>query len=249
MGETANPKCATLEVPRMKSVLLDATIEWLSLDRDEPRWRTAVALLLSNALVIAGVLLLHWPPGTVMFLYWAENVVVGGFTLLKMLTRALRWDMKIEASERLAIGFHGPFLFFHFGLFTAVHLVFLMPMANEVNGSDALPQAIGAALSSPSTWTWSDFVEGLWPPVLLSVASHGYSYWKHTVQGYSRKRISDLFWEPYPRVAVMHLTVLGGFMLFTKLGWWGVPGPLVLLMVLKTVVDLGSHLAQHTPKR
>ncbi|MDX2012024.1 MAG: DUF6498-containing protein [Myxococcaceae bacterium] len=229
----------------MKSVLLDAAIEFLSLDRDEPRWRTAVALVAANALLIAGVLVLHWPPGTVMFLYWAENVVVGGFTLLKMVTQAVRWDMRIPTSERLSIAFNGPFLFFHFGLFTGVHLVFLMPMANEVNGSDALPRALEAAFTSPSTWTWHDFVEGLWPPFLMSVASHGYSYWKHTVRAYSRKPISELFWEPYPRVAVMHLTVLGGFMLFTKLGWWGVPGPLLVLMVLKTVVDLASHVALH----
>jgi Family of unknown function (DUF6498) len=49
------------------------------------------ALAVASALVIAwGVLALGWPVFFVMALFWFENVVIGGFNVLRMLLSGLR---------------------------------------------------------------------------------------------------------------------------------------------------------------
>ena len=39
----------------------------------------------SAALVAAGIVFLGWPTFTVLAFYWLENVIIGGFTAIRML--------------------------------------------------------------------------------------------------------------------------------------------------------------------
>jgi len=63
------------------------------------------------------VLFLHWDVGAIVVLYWAENLVVGLYTLLKM------W----VTGGTSAIGI---MLFFclHYGGFCAIHGIFVMEL-------------------------------------------------------------------------------------------------------------------------
>ena len=50
------------------------------------RDRIALALLVAvNLIPIAGVLWLDWDLASIIILYWLENLVIGFYTLLKML--------------------------------------------------------------------------------------------------------------------------------------------------------------------
>lgn len=221
----------------MKSFLFGAFIEYLSLDRSGARWRTATALLVSNALVIAGAVFLHWAFGVVMFLYWAENLVIGALQVLRMLFRAARhreWGAFVS---------NAPFFMFHFGMFAVVQGVFMVMLANSTGSADALSGEVLRAMS-PTSAGLSGFLEGLWPPFLLATLSHGYSFWKYVVRGASEKPIFDLMFEPYGRVFVMQVTVVAGGWLVNTFTDRGL-GPLLLMMVAKTVFDFVAHFNQH----
>jgi len=55
----------------------------------------------------------------------------------------------------------------------------------------------------------------------------------------------QLMVQPYGRIVVLHLTILGGAFLATALGETAVV--LALLVVLKVIVDLRAHWRQHAP--
>jgi hypothetical protein len=87
-------------------------------------------------------------------------------------------------------------------------------------------------------------------PVLLAaviglVVSHGASFAFNFIgrREYLRVSPSIQMFEPYPRMVVLHVTIiLGGFVILRL----GQPVLLLALMVVfKTVLDLGLHLRQH----
>src|SRR5256885_4085854 len=85
------------------------------------RWPpSAILHLLANLTPLIGVLLHHWTVFAVVLLYWSENVIVGGFNVLRMLIarpqQGLAWAMK---------AFLIPFFCIHYGMFTFVHGVFV----------------------------------------------------------------------------------------------------------------------------
>lgn len=97
---------------------------------------------------------------------------------------------------------------------------------------------------SPAEWSLGSFLEGLLPPLGLATLSHLYSFWKHTVRGASSKSVQTLMHEPYGRIFVMQFTVVGGFWFINTFTDKGL-GPLVLMMVAKTVFDFSGHFKQH----
>lgn len=221
----------------MKSFLFGAFIEYLSLDRGGARWRTATALLVSNALVIVGALFFHWSFGIVVFLYWAENIIIGVLQVVKMAFRAVR------AREWFSFVFTAPFFTFHFGFFTLIQGFFMMVLAGMTGTGTSIVDEVKLALS-PAEWSLGSFLEGLWPPLGLATLSHLYSFWKHTVRGASSKSVQTLMHEPYGRIFVMQFTVVGGFWFINTFTDKGL-GPLVLMMVAKTVFDFSGHFKQH----
>ena len=85
--------------------------------------RLDAVLAIGSAAVIAyGVLLLGWPVFVVMALFWFENVVIGGLNVLRMLVSGVR----MGAAGVVGALFIGAFFTVHYGLFTAVHGVFVV---------------------------------------------------------------------------------------------------------------------------
>jgi hypothetical protein len=85
---------------------------------------------------------------------------------------------------------------------------------------------------------------GLTLPVAALVASHGFSFFHNYLGGgeYQRVFLPQLMFRPYGRIVVLHLTVLlGGFLVMAL----GAPvAAIVLLVGLKTAIDLGAHLRE-----
>jgi hypothetical protein len=188
-----------------------------------------LALLVANLMPLVGVLALGWKVAPIMIFFWSENLVIGFFNVLKMRraegsvanSGTTLNDRPVQQSDRGAM-----ILFFiaHYGTFTLMHGIFVLIMFG-MNFSGASSE-LGLAL-------------------LFLAASHAVSYKRNFIgRGeFHRLSFTQLFWQPYLRVIVMHVTILLG-------GTWaqakGSPVPaLVVLVAIKTLIDLVAHLVEH----
>ena len=75
--------------------------------------------------------------------------------------------------------------------------------------------------------------------------SHGVSFFVNFIREEEYLNVSpdEQMFQPYGRVIVLHVTILGGGFLA---GYLGTPlASLVLLVILKTAIDLRAHLKEH----
>jgi hypothetical protein len=208
------------------------------------------ALVAANAIPLVGVLFLGWNVWTILTIYWLENGVVGIFNVLKMAHAEGRGAadgvgaMTIEVNGR-PVGPGGaakatliPFFIVHYGIFWLVHgiFIFMLPLFAAF-GANGGPSEGGAGLAS-DPFAVVIVIVGLF-------ISHGVSYRLNYIgRGeYLRTNIAAQMFAPYGRLVVMHITILIGGM---AIAFTGAPAFAVLvLVVLKTALDLGFHLAEH----
>jgi hypothetical protein len=210
---------------------------------DRLHWLTPAAwvLIAANLIPVGGVFVLGWGVFDVLLLYWTENVVIGFFNVLRMLmaqpANAVSWLAKFVLV---------PFFIVHYGMFTAGHGFFLVALFQE--------EAAGWNLQGPSgsiSQTMFEIVNGVisQPGALLVVGSlllsHGYSFVVNYIGNGENTRASlqRLMSQPYARVVVMHLTIIGMGFLVVLTGTRSVG--VVLLVALKIGVDLRAHRAEH----
>jgi hypothetical protein len=203
--------------------------------RPEPAGQTnrvppsAYVLLATNLIPLIGIALHNWTVFQVLLLYWCENVVIGGFNVLRMLTA----QPKSEATWAMKL-FLIPFFCVHYGMFTFVHGMFVLALF----GGNKFGGLSGATLVNAVRGA------GLTVPVAALVASHGFSFFHNYLGGgeYQRVLLPVLMFRPYGRIVVLHLTVLlGGFLVMAL----GAPVVAIVLLVgLKTAIDLGAHLKE-----
>lgn len=191
-------------------------------------------LLAVNALPLVGVLAWGWNLWSILILYWLENGIVGLLNVGKM-ALAQGWGGAGAAKIVLI-----PFFLFHYGLFWLVHGVFVL---------FALPlfANVGAALTSGDPGVaqpganWNAI---LWAGIALTishVASFGLNYVGRR-EYLTATPIGQMF-APYARVFVLHLTIILGALVSVALG--NPIGALVVLVVLKTGIDVALHLREH----
>jgi hypothetical protein len=200
-----------------------------------------VALVVANLVPLAGVLWFGWSVWTILILYWLENGIVGIFNVLKIQkaegvsaapVRATINGRPVDASSRSALS---AFFLMHYGMFWVVHGIFVLTLplfslagtgSTEDLAADVRPGTIILAL------------------IALTI-SHGLSYWFNFIKGgeYLRVSPSGQMSAPYGRLVVLHLTIIVGAM---AIGFTGAPEAAVaILVILKTVLDVGFHLAEH----
>ncbi len=192
-----------------------------------------IALVLANLIPIYGVLALGWEVFPIMLLFWLENVVIGVFNVLKMLLSEPH-----EPAKWLGKLFLVPFFCVHYGMFTLVHGVFVLGFFGKQFKQGA---------SFPSVSDVIGFIGELelgWA-VLALVASHAFSFgYNYLWRGEFRtSSLQKLMQQPYGRVVVLHLAILGGGFLIMALK--SPTAGLVLLVVLKIVLDVRSHWKEH----
>jgi hypothetical protein len=178
---------------------------------------------------LAGVVAFHWTVLSVLLLYWFENVVVGAFNVLKM---ALA-DPKSLAADAIKL-FLIPFFIVHYGMFAFVHGMIIMSFFGHAARFSPSPAAFVTALRDAGVG-WG---------VVAIVLSHGFSfahnYWMSGE--YRNASPQALMTQPYARVVVLHVAILIGGFGAAALGSPAVA--LVVLVVLKTGIDLKAHLAE-----
>ena len=184
------------------------------------------SLIAVNLIPLAGVLFLGWNLNTILLSYWLESAVIGLWNLVKLFCVAVAQP---DPTSRILI----PFFVVHYGGFMVIHFSFLSLILS------------GDLTSMPGSGVDSQlFVQAL-PFVGSLFVSHGVSFFLHFVRtkAYETQKAAVLFFAPYGRIIVMHLTVLaGGFLmvLFGQPAW-----ALILLVLMKTIVDVLSHGKEH----
>lgn len=177
---------------------------------------SVLSLLFANLIPVFGVLFQGWSLFLILLLYWAESAVTGFFNVMRM--------AKVGGPKAVAMV---PFFLMHYGIFMLVHLIFILTFFGVMTGGLAsLEWSAGVALI------------GLF-------VSHGVSYWQNFVQAgeFKRTSVDELMMRPYGRILVMHLTIIfGGWVVFST---GGAQWVILVLMGLKTLVDVGAHLAEH----
>ncbi|HEX5826731.1 MAG TPA: DUF6498-containing protein [Candidatus Limnocylindrales bacterium] len=209
----------------------------------------AIALLVAaNAIPLLGVLFWGWDLATIVALYWLENGVIGAFALAKMATaqaedpnpgsvtvngRAVPVaQLRNPVTARVVLM---PFFVVHYGMFWLVHglfaVVFMPVMWSDMAGGEEVQFASLGAI--------------LWAIPIL-VISHGASFLFNWWWGGERltSTPSREMFAPYGRVIILHVTIVFGAFIVAFLG--EPIGALLLLVGLKTVADLASHLAERS---
>jgi len=206
------------------------------------RYQSAPVLILANLIPLFGVIIWHWDAFSVVFLFWMENVVIGFFNVLKMLvTGAIGGDRGSPAMSMLRFAgslFMACFFTFHYGMFTAVHGMFVVTLlGGGMNGSGGFLTVLSGTLTHA-------FAGGLGLAILALFASHAFSFLFNFLwnREYSRVQLDELMSAPYGRIVVLHIAILFGGFVSMALG--SPMGVLIILVVLKTALDLKFHLKE-----
>jgi hypothetical protein len=212
-----------------------------------PRNVSSLVLVAANLLPIAGVVWWGWDAFVLLMLYWLETAIIGFWTIVRLVATPTSVDVngkpldEMNLVGRMALG---AFVTVHAGIFMTVHFVFLWVLF-----SGAWSERIDGV---------GDFVRemivgtDLWLPLAFLFVVRGV-----LVMGPAlRRRLGIVAGAPpappddenpiiglYIRIVVMQFTIILG-------AWFAIlagdsVGPLILLIALKTAVDLFSDRIAH----
>ncbi len=229
---------------------------------------TSAALLVAfNLVPLAGVLFWGWNVATLLVLYWVENGIVGLLNVPKMLLA--RGDGMPGASVRsgtapapMPLSGDGPagrvglVLFFlaHYGIFWLVHGIFVLTLTSFAAHAvepwfpgpafppDVLPGSVD--VSGGPAATGPDLSAVAWGALALAI-SHTASFVVNFVGRREYLTVSPMrqMGAPYGRVVILHLSILLGGFISLALG--SPIGAVIVLVLLKTAVDLALHVREH----
>ena len=207
-----------------------------------------VALVAMNLIPLVGVFWFGWNAGTIVFLYWLENVIIGVLNVPKILacsTRPKRYayrsthgnDTYVPPPPPTRAGLGGlvylsVFFAFHYGMFCFGHYFFLK------STYQSLPDfgGIFPALFSPVLF-WSLLGLTLSHVISMLVNFYGKGEYK------TRSANAQMF-MPYSRIVLLHIVIiLSGFV---ALAMGEGVATLLLLVLFKIGFDLAAHLVEHS---
>jgi hypothetical protein len=206
---------------------------------------TLAALVIANLVPVFGVLQLDWDVGAIVILYWCENLVIGGFTVIKLF---------MAAGVRAL--FNVLFFMVHYGGFCGVHGVFVLELTGFAgDGPDVMTALQGDTWPGPLVFPQLLFevarsVMAAAPPALIyGVAalflSHGISFALNYIGGreYVGRKTGRIMTAPYGRILVLHIAIIAGGFLVSSLG--SPLGLLLALVALKIGMDIMLHRRSH----
>lgn len=207
--------------------------------------RSAVILVAANVVPLAGVLFLGWSTFEVVFLFWVENVIIGFYNVLKMLTFGLLAKPVSGMPQAVVAAgtiFLMAFFVVHYGMFCSGHGFFVVALLGKgevsVQGDSGFLAAYSVA--------WRLARSSLGYAMLSLLLSHGFSFYENFLKGREYERVSaqQLMAAPYRRIVVLHVAIIVGGMLALMLK--SPMGVLFVLVVMKIILDLKFHLSERT---
>jgi len=220
----------------------------------------------ANLLSLAVAIWLDWPPALILLLFWAENIVVAVWQLPRILLArgrkkhhlAARMATLLQEMEpllpekaheklqrtlvlgpqqerkapRISNLFAAIFFLVHYGLFAFAHGAFIFSLFFH---QEMTTQAVLGFLQQ----------QGVQLALLGMMISHGYAFFKDLASGrLSRVTPEKMMSEPYQRILILHLVVLGSGFLLQLLPWPMVS--VVLLTAVKILTEI--HSRKHQPR-
>jgi hypothetical protein len=194
----------------------------------------ALLLIVVNLIPLFGVFFFGWSLFSILLLYWLENGIIGFFNIFKIaLARApssggsgftVNGRPVSPSNKEIRI----IFFIFHYGLFWTVHGVFVFAFFGPPFGLFSGVGLRGVAIAAAALFL-----------------SHGVSFVVNFLgkEEYLTVSPDKQMSEPYSRVVVLHVTILVGGFFADSLG--APLAALILLVLLKTVIDLLAHLREH----
>jgi len=183
---------------------------------------SAWMLILSNIVVIFLAVKEQWPLSTVIWTYWWQSVIIGLFTVTKILslrdfsTEGVTLQDKPVAPSKETKRRSALFFSVHYGFFHLCYALILLALLKNVH--DIKHIALAA---------------------LIFFANHLFSFIYNRKEDQQRRQyLGGIMGFPYARIIPMHLFVLTGGFLF--------PGSfLVIFLILKTLADVIMHVIGH----
>lgn len=200
---------------------------------------SALGLLGANLLVLLLAFIFSWRPFEALFLYWCQSIIIGLFTIVRMILSASMKKNKGpfgKVGSTIGLLFMIPFFIIHFGGFCFGHLMFILFFGQGLSGESFFPvDLISSTLARP------EFMLAIGAFLLV----HAFSLIVNRSE-LAESSIDREMMRPYGRVFVMHLSLILGLFLTIFLGHS--IGILIVFMLLKTFLDVQTHLAEHQKK-
>lgn len=152
-----------------------------------------------DLLPVFAVFAFGWGATPLVALYWLENLVIGAFTILRMIGTAFGSVVSLGAAV-----FMVPFFFFHYGMFCFGHGVFLHAFATGGTGGAEDPfSLIGWALGTAPEMLW--FVGAIAGVSLLFLIFDFFGRGEYRTSNPS----AEMF-APYGRIVTLHIAIILG---------------------------------------
>ncbi len=231
------------------------------------------SLLLANLIPIFGVLFLGWKALDVILFYWIETIIIGLYNMIKIywcngkkdvteeemvkiMGPLFEWMQKQNKDKQNNANLSGNntadlskqskwflifFFLFHYNFFIFVQLIFILGIDSAFGGGNSFD------IFNPLhiiQYIYQN-VDFLLMGILGIVFSHGHSLYLNFIIGkeYEGRNPAAQMFQPYGRIFIQQFVVILGTMISMILG-----SPIflmVLLVVIKTTIDLFSHHLSH----
>jgi hypothetical protein len=217
---------------------------------------STLILVAADLFPLAGVAFWHWDAFLLLMLYWMDTAIIAFWTMARIAAtpRDGLSDLRITSGGKSVNSRWAIVAFFvvHAGLFMSVHFLFLWMI---------FAGAWAQRIHGPADFVRQIIVDNrLWLPLAGLMLSRGVSFLFHVVRPELLQRIEQaLFRRPvrlaarppagnlgaeiamlYARVVIMQIAIIFGAFLSMLLGTMA---PLVIMIVLKTIMDVAVHLA------
>jgi hypothetical protein len=166
----------------------------------------AIIGLVADLAPIIAVLFWGWGAAALIMLYWIENVVIGAYVVPRMIIASVGRHGPLGLIGCL---FGVPFFIFHYGMFCAVHGIFLLTFFHTaaqdpmVASPDMLVMLQGLFMGSLSFAPHMNWI------VVLVVAAHGavFVYDFLLKGGWRETSFDEEMGAPYGRIVILHLGI------------------------------------------
>ena len=208
-----------------------------------------IALVSANLIPLIGVLFFDWNAILVLALFWIENLIIGGFNIIKLISLGIyKKDPKAFSSCL--------FFIFHYGAFCSIHGMTLWDILGlgDLDSSTYFSfEWIGVSyIFGEGATVLFAFVDKFQPQIWLGIAALSMSHFVSFIEnfilrgGIFTSKTNKLMSQPYAQIFIMHIGLILGAFVVEKLG-----SPLWLLLIIitfKIAVDFMQHKRRHNKR-
>ena len=163
--------------------------------------------LIIDLFPIFAVLNWGWDAAPLVLLYWLENLIIGVVTLARMVWAGVSGG---GLTGLLGVAFFGAFFIVHYGMFCAVHGLFLFSFLADSGGVSSAPMSpfdlgfmVGEAIES---------AQGMRIILALIIGWQAYRLFEefHKDDSYKDMALQKVMFAPYGRIVVLHIGIFAG---------------------------------------